>query len=659
MTIQQTRLDTTMLVHRLHSRRSWLLHTLALAFLSFIVSGIDQSASAQTLRELWQREKAPRAKSALPSKRGNRVKRSESKRSNSSKTRVPRNTAKRPAPVHALPAADKPDGPAAGAPTSQPAGASPAPITAVPATSALDSQTESLKALVSKAAGPVSAARLFDGDPGDLIVLVNETSSAPNARRLLSGDVSFLGSRAQVCGAGPEPLEEPLDRYVQTDLRHSFRSLAFADPLITHTPCRSGAAVDLVIVRRGGLHDHVQVGKSIAEAVARRRYSVLHVVSISPYQFLKSSVAALQRSNADGILNGQLTGVGTLILADGRQDRLCVSNSTDTEVAREIATELRDRTLFERRWQAHPEIWAGQPDDVFITAKRSGCQYVVGDISLLRAMMLGFQRDAVKFSVSSVLLPSTSISEIVERVTEKRRTAALKRDAELAESARRREEERNEAQRRYEAEQRRLQALKTRTEEEKRLAEIKRRNDEEARRKEVERNRRLVASRAQTVVDSLETRLRRHMASVDSEVKDLARRASLGDVPSDVDLRRQRALVEDERVSKLFPDWAAWFSDRVKEEWEFGPTRASIEDYGQAKWKERIIDAIAVRVEFPMLNRAIGDRRTFCVVFLWINDEEFSFYREPRSYDCESHSSKFAVWTAQNEFNSYWRVSIE
>jgi hypothetical protein len=191
------------------------------------------------------------------------------------------------------------------------------------------------------------------------------------------------------------------------------------------------------------------------------------------------------------------------------------------------------------------------------------------------------------------------------------------------------------------------------------LAEIKRKNDEKARIEELQRIRKLVASRGRTIVDGFEVGLRKHMSSVTREIKDLTRRAALGDLPSEAALRKQLVQLEEERLTKEFPDWANWFSDRTKEEWEFGDTISTLEDYGMAKWKDRSIEAITVRVEFPMLNRAIGDRKKFCVMFVWINDEEFSFYREPQTHDCDSYKGRFEIWSMRNQFKTQWKVALQ
>ena len=111
------------------------------------------------------------------------------------------------------------------------------------------------------------------------------------------------------------------------------------------------------------------------------------------------------------------------------------------------------------------------------------------------------------------------------------------------------------------------------------------------------------------------------------------------------------------RLDGQFAIWSQQISKSVKEEWEFGDIKASLEDYGQAKWRGRNIEAISVRVEFPMTNKVIGERMTGCTVFTWINDEEFSFWRQTASSACNAYEADFKPWAVANQFTSQWKLA--
>jgi hypothetical protein len=106
----------------------------------------------------------------------------------------------------------------------------------------------------------------------------------------------------------------------------------------------------------------------------------------------------------------------------------------------------------------------------------------------------------------------------------------------------------------------------------------------------------------------------------------------------------------------VFQPWADQYATSIKQGWEFQATNATIEDYGRAQWKQRTIEAISVRVEFPMLNRVIGEKQTACVDFIWINDEEFGFRRNPTTVSCDKYASAFSAWSEENGFTSQWTL---
>ena len=70
----------------------------------------------------------------------------------------------------------------------------------------------------------------------------------------------------------------------------------------------------------------------------------------------------------------------------------------------------------------------------------------------------------------------------------------------------------------------------------------------------------------------------------------------------------------------------------------------------------RTIEAVSMRVEFPMLNRVIGERSVACIDFVWINDEEFGFPRNPITVSCDKYGPVFMSWSEENRFTSQWNL---
>jgi hypothetical protein len=110
----------------------------------------------------------------------------------------------------------------------------------------------------------------------------------------------------------------------------------------------------------------------------------------------------------------------------------------------------------------------------------------------------------------------------------------------------------------------------------------------------------------------------------------------------------------DDRLD--FDTWPELVANLVKQGWEISAPQVGIEDYGRAQWKQRTIEAITVRMDFPIVNRVIGERKTVCEAFIFINDDEFQFIRQPRAVSCDDYSRTFEQWAQANAFVSQWKL---
>jgi Skp family chaperone for outer membrane proteins len=205
------------------------------------------------------------------------------------------------------------------------------------------------------------------------------------------------------------------------------------------------------------------------------------------------------------------------------------------------------------------------------------------------------------------------------------------------------------------ASERRREAVVAATNQEKQLLDDqRRRNDEAARREKLEAMRRQVQSKATAIMDTFAKRLQRHMDSVVAEVRDTQQRAKLGTVLSRQEQAAQQAGYANDRMD--LPPWSNQIITTIKEGWELGAIQTGIADYGQAQWKHRTIEAISVRVTYPRINKVIGEKDTACYVFSWIDDEEFSFMRQPMVNPCDEYASAFSSWTQATGFISQWNL---
>lgn len=257
-------------------------------------------------------------------------------------------------------------------------------------------------------------------------------------------------------------------------------------------------------------------------------------------------------------------------------------------------------------------------DAIFIALKKRDCVAAIAPAGALKDVVAALTRDGIAVEIDAGILEG-------ERLANWKVLSGQDLIAEQEAQAKRLQQQR-EADAEQQAEAARKAALEAE----------RQKNDEAVRQVRIQEMRKQVASRAQAVVDGITDQIRSYMAVVRDEI-------TSKQSPS-----RQPLLV--------FQPWADQYSTRIKEGWEFQPIGATIEDYGRAQWMHRTIEAISVRVEFPRLNRVIGERTTDCVDFIWINDEEFGFRRSAKTVSCDKYEAAFKEWSEQNSFTSQWKL---
>jgi hypothetical protein len=258
------------------------------------------------------------------------------------------------------------------------------------------------------------------------------------------------------------------------------------------------------------------------------------------------------------------------------------------------------------------------PDAIFIALKKHSCVAAIAPAGALKDVVAALTRDSIMVEIDGGGLEP-------DRLENWKVLAEQDLLTDQQEQAKSLEE-----RRRQDAKQ------KTDNEEQQKLEAERQKNDEATRQVRIREMRKLVASKANAVVDAVSDQLRSYMTTVQGEIttKQPASRQSLS----------------------VFQPWADQFTTQIKQGWEFQAISATIEDYGRAQWKQRTIEAISVRVEFPMLNRVVGEKKTACVDFVWINDEEFGFRRNPITISCDKYAPAFAAWSEENGFTSQWTL---
>jgi hypothetical protein len=267
---------------------------------------------------------------------------------------------------------------------------------------------------------------------------------------------------------------------------------------------------------------------------------------------------------------------------------------------------------------------AASADAIFIALKKRDCVAAVAPAGALRDVMTALARDDIKLDVDSGVVDPDKLANWKMLAGKDLITAQEQQAASLAE-------------------RRRSDTVQAAEEDRRRaLAAEQRKHDEAIRHDQIELMRAQVASKANAVVDGFATQLDAYVTVVRDEVRD-------------------KKPATKQVLAALQP-WAGWLGTQVKSGWIFSTAKVTIEDYGRAEWtarvdaKPRTVEAISVRVELPMVNKLIGEKTTSCWDFAWINDEEFGFRRNAIAVECKGYDIAFAAWSAQNAFDSQWKL---
>jgi hypothetical protein len=508
--------------------------------------------------------------------------------------------------------------------------------------------------------GPVTANKIFVGKSDDILLFTNESPLAPHFFRQVSGAGVFRGNRMNVCSLGGlGNLQPAFSRFALNALQKLKSDVSVQATSPWALQCKSLAnnnRDDVLAVSRGELTSNLRLQEQVISALADKKIRLYHTIDFGPLNALIKQQEENRKIFNAQLKNGTLTGVGLLATASDNTI-VCSAGEKDSELVERLVTDINLGILSDKSPGEDPVIVQSDIDDVFLRTKRGECGFVLGDGATLQLLNRAFERDGFSMELVPVFVPQDKVDSVLTQIETERATQAARSDNLQSEQARLDAQAARELQARQEAALQAEERRRTELAQQARLEEIRRANDEAARIEELERTRRLVSSRGRAIQDVLDERVRKHMNSVVKEVEDTKMRAKLGTVLTPQEMRAIAAQNELDRLGQEFPDWSNFILKRAKEEWDFGDVRANLEDYGQAKWRGRDIEAISVRVEFPMSNPVIGERTTDCEVFTWINDEEFKFWRQAFSADCASYDNVFKKWSTANQFVSQWKLS--
>jgi len=507
--------------------------------------------------------------------------------------------------------------------------------------------------------GSQTAEKIFVGNAGDILLFTNEQPQAPHFFRRVTGEGAFRNNKMNICSVGSvRSLDGVFARYATRALSKLSMNISPQSSSPWTTACgaiNANAKDDVIAVLRSDLIKSSPLQEQIFGALAEKKLRLFNQIDRSPFDLLIARREANGLALAAQLKAGTLNGLGLLATQTANMT-VCATSGGDAEFVKKVVQDINASILAGKEPGPNPKLIFADIDDVFIRTKRDECGFVYGDGSTLKLMADAFQRDGFSVYLVQDVISKDKADALLAQVKTERAAATSRLSNDQAEQARRAEEERRIKLEQQAAELQAQAQRRIALEQQERLEEVRRANDEAARREELERIRRVVSSRGRAIQDTLDMRIRKHIASLVKEVADTKQRAKLGQVLTVAEQRALDARNEADRLVKDFPIWSQKVSQRAKEEWDFGDIKASLEDYGQAKWRGRTIEAISVRVETPMSNAVIGERTNDCTIFTWINDEEFKFWRQNLSSDCAAYEADFKKWANVNQFISQWKL---
>jgi hypothetical protein len=493
-------------------------------------------------------------------------------------------------------------------------------------------------------ADPVFAT-ILGTDGQDITVLV-VGADTPNVIRNLKGDPVFQNGATACLPFGMNGLDQ---RFLATVKRQIEQKGGLVSASLLLTSCNPAdlAGYEVVIFSRsqvvGGT---LEVLEPLASALRSRQFVTLGTYAVADFKAAEIAKGDAERqakmheeaARLDALKSFQSRdpSVVSVIHTEAPAGLVCITASPDPEGVRYMLK--RTDSPFAHTITANSLIRdpVADADAIFLAFKRHECSAAVAPAGLLRDVMAGLIRDGFKVEVDAGVITADQLA--AWKVMSAQELAdAQQKQKEAAETERQREAK-------QQAEEQDRQKLETQRQQ----------HDEAARREELSRMRAQVASRAQALADDFAKKIQGHIASAVTEVNDTKLRAKSGRVLS---AREQIDLQQKYAADRLdFDTWPELVSNLIKQGWEISPPQVGIEDYGRAQWKQRTIEAITVRMEFQTINRIIGERKTVCEDFTFINDDEFQFIRQAQAVPCDDYARTFEQWSQANAFISQWKL---
>jgi hypothetical protein len=445
----------------------------------------------------------------------------------------------------------------------------------------------------------------FKGDAEDVVAIINVGPESPNAALSLSGGVTFKERKAVACLVGGTKLNAMEDGMIADRIEE----LKISPDRVVWGKCGDlkSLVVDLLVSRRSELNE-----KSVGDLTLLAKG--LDDDTLTKGFILDTTMVKAERDRRDveraslesKIKKDAIKGYGFVAL-DNPSQLTCNTASDIGAVFKDVARDYMKARHFDSFDPAKFTIAEVDTETAFASATKKQCRLIFGNEEALKTLMNGFQRVKLAYALDGPWIAS----ETITGYRDKKSAEEMKRIRDDAEAKQRI------ADQQAMAAERAKQSGETKAARQK---ELRDRNSSKA--NALEKEFRL----------SLEKFARSKSPDLDGK-----------DSPT---------------LARWFPELRKWYSDRLKDGWEYVDATVSLEiaDYGDARWKDRTLEVALFKMQMKLGHRVNGTYATPCFYAGYINDDEFSMVREPISADCVNGVATVQRWKDANYFKSGWNA---
>jgi hypothetical protein len=255
---------------------------------------------------------------------------------------------------------------------------------------------------------------LIQGDPGDVIVLYNDSGKAPSVIKNMRGDLVFAADKTTACQPNQGLTDITVTRQVNAKLAGWNQSLTFPLP---RCDLRSLSEYDLIVVSRGDVLKARASGiASILEAIDSGLFSAMFHVTGDEVKDALQSEATRMVEIERGVEQGVKAGFGVAVVPN-RSGVVCQVAGDDRSVHEMLLRPHMGRIAEEV--QAAASSLTTSSDEAFLKVKRGQCGAVYASGADLKDLTSALKRDQIGFRYLPIWIEPEQVASAHESLSDR------------------------------------------------------------------------------------------------------------------------------------------------------------------------------------------------------------------------------------------------